>query len=81
MYEEHLKSCEYCQKGSMNYSKVHGHKPTISVKSASSYNKQKKLSELAAIIKGISYPSLEPIFQTKGASLARNTQKIDRDLA
>ena len=49
-------------------------KPTIYVKSASSYSKQKKLSELSAIIKGISYPSLEsiPMFQTKGASVVRN---------
>ena len=68
MYEEHLKSCEYCSKGSMIS------KPTITVKGASSYYHQKKLSELAAIIKGISYPCLEsiPMFQTqtKGASVA-----------
>ena len=36
-------------------------KPTIFVKSASTYDKQKKLTELSAIIKGISYPSLESI--------------------
>jgi hypothetical protein len=60
-FQDHLKTCSYCQKGSNS-------KPTISVKSASSYSKQKKLSELAAIIKGISYPSLESMFQTKGAS-------------
>ena len=79
-YQDHLKSCDYCQKGSQMqthnkptiyiksasaYSKLS--KPTIFVNSASSYNRQKKLTELAAIIKGISYPSLEPIFQTKGA--------------
>jgi hypothetical protein len=34
----------------------------------SDYSKQKKLSELGAIIRGVSYPSLEPMFQTKGAS-------------
>jgi hypothetical protein len=63
MYEDHLKTCEYCQKGKGSS------KPTISIKSAS-YRKQKKLTELAAIIKGTSYPSLEPIpmFRTKGSS-------------
>lgn len=59
-------------------------KPTILVKSASSYNRQKKLSELAAIIAGISYPSLEPIssrFQTKGASeVARKPGPIEREV-
>jgi hypothetical protein len=72
MYEDHLKTCEYCQKGSQTQS----HKPTIFVKSASSYNRRVKLSELSAIIKGISYPSLEsiPMFRTKtkGASSSFN---------
>jgi hypothetical protein len=60
--ENHLKSCDYCRN---KYNK-----PTIRIKSASSYSKHKKLGELGAIIKGISYPSLEsiPVFQTKGAS-------------
>jgi hypothetical protein len=67
MYEDHLKACEYCQKGKGSS------KPTISIKSAS-YRKQKKLTELAAIIKGTSYPSLEPIpiFRTKAASVVGN---------
>ena len=47
-------------------------KPTIFVKSASSYSKHKKLGELGAIIRGTSYPSLEPMFQTKGASVVGN---------
>jgi hypothetical protein len=59
-YQDHLKTCSYCNKGLL--------KPTIYVKSASSYNKQKKLTELGAIIKGTSYPSMEPMFLTKGAS-------------
>jgi hypothetical protein len=78
MYEDHLKSCEYCQKGSRGISwkrtdqQTHKptifiksassyrkeSKPTIFVKSASSYGKQKKLTELAAIIKGASYPPI-----------------------
>ena len=52
-------------------------KPTIFVKSASGYSKRKKLGELSAIIKGISYPSLEsiPMFQTKCASVIRNNPR------
>jgi hypothetical protein len=71
-FQDQLKTCEYCQKGLQTPTQAH--KPTISVKSASSYSKQKKLSELAAIIKGISYPSLESMpmfqFQTKGPSFS-----------
>ena len=37
------------------HSKVHGHKPTITVKGASSDRKQKKLTELGVIIRGTSY--------------------------
>jgi hypothetical protein len=66
-YEDHLKTCSYYRKGSL--------KSTILIKSASSYNKRKRLAELGAIIKGISYPSLEPIFQTKGASGFQNNFK------
>ena len=52
----------------MNYSKVHGHKPTITVKGASSYRKQKKLTELGAIIRGTSYQPISIPARTKGAS-------------
>ena len=46
-----------------------------------SYSKRKRLTELGAIIKGISYPSLEPIFQTKGASeIARKPGPIEREV-
>jgi hypothetical protein len=89
LYEDHLKSCEYCQKGSpthnkptiyiksaSTYSKLS--KPTIYVKSASAYNKQKKLGELGSIIRGTSYPSLEPMLQTKGAS--RKPGPIEREV-
>jgi hypothetical protein len=80
MYEDHLKTCEYCQRGLQT--QTHN-KPTISVKSASSYNRHKKLSELGAIIRGISYPSLEPIpmFRTKGASeVTRKPGPIEREV-
>ena len=69
MYEDHLKTCEYCQKAGRISSSGQTHKPTITVKGASSYRKQKKLTELAAIIKGTSYPGLETMFRTKSAKL------------
>ena len=83
MYEDHLKSCEYCQKGSQTHKptirikSASKPKPTITVKGASSYYRQKKLSELGSIIRGTSYPSLEPItmFLTKGASKINISQK------
>ena len=75
-YEDHFKTCSYCNKGLQ--------KPTISVKSASSYRKQKKLSELAAIIRSTSYPPISiPIFRTKGASeseIARKPGPIEREV-
>ena len=100
MYEDHLKTCEYCQKGSQIQTQAQTHnkptifiksasaysklsKPTIYVKSASSYNRRKKMGELGAIIKGISYPGLEPMFQTKGASSEVATRKpgpIEREV-
>ena len=70
-FQDHLKTCSYCQKGSLSLSL--SSKPTISVKGASCYSKQKKLSELGAIIKGTSYPSISiPMFRTKAASVVRN---------
>jgi hypothetical protein len=53
-YQDHFKVCSYCNKGLKS-------KPTITVKSASSYDKRRKLIELGHMIKGI--PTL-----TKGAS-------------
>ena len=81
-YQDHLKTCSYCQKAGRSSSSEQIHKPTVFIKSASSYSKQRKLSELGAIIKGISYPSLEPLpmFRTKGASVVRNNHPIDREV-
>ena len=58
-------------------------KPIISVKSASSYGKQRKLSELGAIIRGTSYAGLSPWLQTKtkGASeVVRKPGPIEREV-
>jgi hypothetical protein len=94
MFSDHLKTCDYCRNKYYN-NMVNGQrtgitkgasslesKPTIFIKSASSYNKRKKLSELGAIIKGISYPSLEsiPMFRTKGASSFRKPGPIEREI-
>jgi hypothetical protein len=92
MFSDHLKTCDYCRNKYYN-NMVNGQrtgitkgasslesKPTIFIKSASSYNKRKKLSELGAIIKGISYPSLESMFQTKGASSFRKPGHIEREI-
>ena len=43
MYEDHLKTCEYCQKGSQIQTQAQTHnKPTIFIKSASAYSKLSK---------------------------------------
>ena len=67
-YQDHLKTSPYCKKRSQTQTQ----KITVSVKSASSYHNQKKLSELVAIIKGTSYASLDTSVQTKGASVIDN---------
>ena len=79
-YQDHLKTCSYCRDSQPQTRKV-----TVRIKSASSYTKHKKLGELGAIIKGISYPGLEsiPMFRTKGASeslVARKPGPIEREV-
>ena len=77
-FQDHLKSCSYCKKDSISS------KPTISIRSASSYRKQKKLTELGAIIRGASYPPISiPVFRTKGASFENNFKRpgpIEREV-
>jgi hypothetical protein len=58
-YQDHYRTCPYCNKGLPT-------KPTIRVKSASSCVKRKKLADLAAIITGRSYGI--PTTETKAAS-------------
>ena len=101
MYEDHLKSCEYCQKservtrlgtkGASSSSSSFESKPTIHIKNKLIYTKHKKLTELGAIIKGTSYPSLDtgssyrsPV-KTKGASevgnnIPRKPGPIEREI-
>jgi hypothetical protein len=60
-------SCSYC-------SNKENQKPTIRIKAASSYRRERKLSELASLITGTSYPRVSFVGEkdnktkTKGAS-------------
>jgi hypothetical protein len=67
--EDHMKVCTYCNPGLLS-------KPTIRIKSASSSDKRRKLTELGAIIRGTSYPGVESIFRTKGASNIEHNTRI-----
>jgi hypothetical protein len=64
-YQDHFKTCRYCNKGLLS-------KPTITVKSASSGDKRRKLAELGAMIKGVKLESSSFQTKTKGASVAKN---------
>jgi hypothetical protein len=55
-FEDHFKTCPYCNKGLKS-------KPTVTVKSASSADKRRKLIELGHMIRGI---PINP--KTKGTS-------------
>ena len=71
-FQDHLQSCDYCQKDIGQKPtiriKLASSKPTIHIRSKPEYIRHKKLGELGSIIRGTSYPSVEPVFQTKGAS-------------
>jgi hypothetical protein len=62
-YQDHFKTCPYCNKGLVS-------KPTITVKSASSADKRRKLIELGHLIRGI------PV-RTKGAYASKFDVNIE----
>jgi hypothetical protein len=67
-YQDHYRTCPYCNKGLVST------KPTIRVKSAASScekEKKRKLSELAALITGRSYGIPTTETKTKAASRIR----------
>jgi hypothetical protein len=73
-----MKTCTYCNPGLLSKPK-----PTIRVKSASSCEKRRKLTELGAIIKGTSYPGVESVFRAKGASVIKKITRpgpIEREM-
>lgn len=83
-FQEHIKSCDFCSKkyASENENRI---KPTVRIKAASSYYKDKKLSGLAAIIKGLSYPEISYVdvrktnpTKSKGASSISNVEKSQK---
>jgi hypothetical protein len=84
-YQDHLVTCFYCNKNAQR--KIQIQKPTVRIKAASSYRRERKLSELASIIKGVSYstilyPSLKTCANSKtktnvkGASSLERSQKL-----
>lgn len=90
MFSDHLKSCEYCQKGLPTHKLTifiksasayrRESRPTIHIKRKSDYDRSKKLLNLGDIIKGTSYASLSPWLQTKGASVVRKPGPIEREV-
>jgi hypothetical protein len=62
-YLDHYRACPYCNKGLKA-------KPTVRVKSASSADKRRKLTELGYMIKGIQTQT-----KTKGASFVENNTR------
>ena len=83
---DHLQTCDYCRNKQQSSRptiriKLASSKPTIHIRSRSDYIKNRKLLDLGSIIKGTSYPSVEPLFQTKGASeIARKPGPIEREM-
>jgi hypothetical protein len=78
-YQDHYRTCSYCQKSSENQKLYKAHfsessskksfvKPTIRVKSASSHERERKLIELGHMIKGVQTT-------TKGGSFIENTTR------
>jgi hypothetical protein len=71
-YIDHLKICSDCQKRQ---------RPTVRIKGASAHRRERKLSELAALISGVSYPtisyaSIKTSCKTKAASSIEKSQKL-----
>lgn len=65
-FQDHLRTCSYCRKDSQ--------KVTVSIKSASSYYREKKLAELSAVIKGISYPGISYVGVNKSNANTTKTR-------
>jgi hypothetical protein len=78
-YQDHLRTCSYCSNGNSN----NKYKPTVRIKSALSYRRERKLSELASLITGTSYPAVSYVGEkkTKGASSYLERQSKLRELA
>jgi hypothetical protein len=53
-------SCSYCS---------NKEKPTVRIKAASTIRRERKLSELASIIKGVSYPAISYVGEKTNTSI------------
>jgi proline racemase len=65
-FQDHLRTYSYCRKDSQ--------KVTVSIKSAPSYYREKKLAELGAVIKGISYPGISYVGVNKSNANTTKTR-------
>ena len=63
--------CSECDK----YSQSQNQKPTVRIKAASSYRRERKLSELAALITGTSYPRVSFVGEKKNNNNIRAKTK------
>jgi hypothetical protein len=79
-FQDHLKTCPDCRE---KYS--HSQKPTVRIKAASSYRREKKLAELMSVIKGVSYSGISYVgiksnantkTKAKGASNAERERQF-----
>jgi hypothetical protein len=66
--------CSECDKYSQQQ------KPTVRIKAASSYRRERKLSELYAIIKGVSYPGISyvDVRKTKTTNAKGASSQLER---
>ena len=84
-FQDHLRTCSYCRFKYSSSLEPQPQKPTVRIKAASSYRRERKSSELASLITGTSYPRVsfvgEKKTKTKGAySMALKVAKL-RELA
>ena len=70
-YQDHLMTCSYCNGNSTH----NPQKPTVRIKAGSNYRRERKLSELASIIRGVSYPGISYVGVRKTNSNTRTKTK------
>ena len=76
-YQDHLMTCSYCNGNSTH----NPQKPTVRIKAGSNYRRERKLSELASIIRGVSYPGISYVGIRKTNSNTRTKTKAASAMA
>jgi hypothetical protein len=76
-YQDHLMTCSYCNGNSTH----NPQKLTAQIKAGSSYRRERKLSELASITIGVSYPRISYVGVRKTNSNTRTKTKAASDMA